>query len=534
MKSVMQHNFSNVARVETPRSTFDRSHGYKTTFDAGYLIPIYLDEALPGDTFNMRMSAFGRLATPIFPIMDNMYVDVHFFFVPNRLVWTQWQKFCGEQTDPGDTTDYEMPYLEAPGVGGWTEGSLGDYFGLPLDIATMPACSLPFRAYNLIYNEWYRDQNLIDSAVVDKDIGPDDPGDYVLRKRCKRHDYFTSCLPWPQKGDEVEFGIGTTAPMTDATWDVVADGTNAPRFKTAGTAARYLTMSSGVTTTAWNANATDSNNAYWDDPQLKIDASALTVDLASATAVTVNEMRQAFQVQKLLEKDARGGTRYVEILKNHFGVTSPDARLQRPEYLGGGTQPINISPIAQTSSTDGTSPQGNLAAMGTVGFDNIGFTHSFTEHGFVMGIASIRADLTYQRGMDRMWFRETRYDLYWPSLAHLGEQAVLSKEIYYGGVGADEDVFGYQERFAEYRYKPSKITGAFRSTAATPLDSWHLSQDFGATRPTLNQTFIEETPPMDRVVAVATEPDILWDSYFNLRCTRPMPMYATPGMIDHF
>ncbi len=508
MPSVMAHDFSKVPKADIPRSSFNRSHGYKTTMDAGYLVPIFVDEALPGDTFNLDMSGFGRLATPINPVMDNMYLDTFFFAVPVRLLWDNWQKFHGEQVNPGDSTDYTVPVVNTPGSG-YSVGSLFDYFGIPTGVTGLEDINaLHSRAYNLIYNEWFRDQNLIDSAVVDTDDGPDNAADYVLRRRGKRHDYFTSALPWPQKGDAVSLPLGTTAP-------VYASGSLS--------ATNYEMRHGGATGDPFNAVRAGTSTSD----------GALLADLSAATAATINQLREAFQIQKLYERDARGGTRYTEIIKSHFGVTSPDARMQRPEYLGGGSTSINISPIAQTSSTDATTPQGNLAAIGTVGFSRHGFTKSFTEHCVLIGLACVRADLTYQQGLNRMFSRQTRFDYYYPALAHIGEQAVLSKEIYADGSANDQDVFGYQERFAEYRYKPSQITGQFRSTYATPLDSWHLSQEFSS-RPTLNQTFIEENPPIDRVIAVPSEPHLIFDSYFNLKCARPMPMYSVPGLIDHF
>jgi len=525
--SVTSHTFSEVPKAMISRSSFDRSHGYKTTFDASYLIPIYVDEALPGDTFNLNMTGFARLATPIKPIMDNLFMETFFFAVPNRLLWDGWEAFMGNQASfdpPGN--DVDVPYMVLPpNIPQAREQSIYDYMGLPINSDTnVEFQALPLRAYNLIYNEWFRDQNLVEEAVFhsgDSDrTTPDDITGYKLLRRGKRHDYFTSALPWPQKGDEVTIPTLGSAPVT-------SDGSN-PSIIGQTNPNTNLFFAAGEPYFALQQGRATTEPAFWNN-------TGLEVELSTASSVSINEMRTAFQLQKMLERDARGGTRYTEVIQAHFGVTSPDARLQRPEYLGGGRTRVNVNPVQQTSETNDTSnsPQGNLAAYGTASLMNHGFTKSFTEHCTLLGLVNVRADLTYQEGLDRMWLRRGRYDFFWPAFQHVGEQPVWADEIYASSDNDVAPVFGYQEQYAEYRYKPSKITGKFRSNAPDSLDVWHLSQDFAGT-PKLNKEFIEEDVPLDRVIAIPSEPHFLFDGYFKLRCARPMPLYGVPGNIDRF
>ena len=522
--SAQQHQFSEVPHADIQRSTFDRSHGLKTTFNAGELVPIYVDEALPGDTFSCNLTAFSRLATPIHPTMDNAFMDTHFFAVPVRLVWDDFEEFMGETktykatgSDRLDgTPDFSVaapvPPTITAGGSGEAEQSLSDYFGIPTKVAGLEFSALWHRAYTLVWNDWFRDENLQAPKTLLTTSGAD-ATTYALLNRGKKHDYFTSALPWPQKGADVTIPLGTTAPITantSAAYPQVAVEDNAGVLHDL-----YASSSVGYVVTM-DTSATSTNTP-------------LTADLTEATEVTINQLRLAFATQKFLEIQARGGSRYIEVIKNHFNVTSPDARLQRPEYLGGGSSPVNISPVAQTSSTDATTPQGNLSAIGTTVLSGHSFTKSFTEHTIVIGLVSVRTDLTYQQGLNRMFSRETIYDYYWPTLSTIGEQAVKNKEIYAQGTAADDTTFGYQERYAEYRYKPSGVTGKFRSNATGTLESWHYAQEY-ASLPLLGDSWVQVTDTnVQRTLAVASEPQFIFDSLFKLKCTRPMPVNSIPG-----
>lgn len=548
---VRGHRFSDAPAMYMRRTKFDRSHVYKTTFNSGKLIPVFVDEVLPGDTTRMSVNYFARLATPIKPIMDNIYLDWFFFFVPNRLVWEHWQNFCFEQEDPDDSTDYVIPTVTASGNSDNAYvGSLWDYFGLPVNTSgnLSGISALPFRGVYLIWNEWFRDENLQKSVKIQKGdtnevldsarssqqpswVFTSDtsvvPG-LACPPRGKRHDYFTSALPWTQKGPGVNISLSGDAP-------VIGNGQRlglAP--DNAGDAVGYLNMSNNV-----GAMLRHEGGSEWKSGQTAFvtsdgSKSGLLADLSDVSAVTINGLRTAFQMQKFYERLARGGSRYTEVLRSFFGVVSPDARLQRPEFLGSFTKMVMVNPIAQTSATDNTSPQGNLSAYGVTASKFHGFTKSFVEHGYVFGFVCARADLTYQQGINKMWLRSTVYDFYWPTFAHLGEQAIELREIYAQGSKDDTNVFGYQERYAEYRYKPSQITGKFRSSVTGGnLDVWHLSQFF-KNAPTLNEEFIVENPPINRIIAVQDEPEFLLDIGFKYTTVRPMPMFGTPGLVDHF
>lgn len=536
---VRGHRFSDAPAMYMKRTKFDRSHVYKTTFNSGKLIPVFVDEVLPGDTTRMSVNYFARLATPIKPIMDNIYLDWFFFFVPNRLVWEHWQNFCFEQEDPEDETDYVIPTVTATGNSDNAYvGSLWDYFGLPVNTSSNLSgiSALPFRGVYLIYNEWFRDENLQKSVKIQK--GDTDevlnsaraseqpswvfssdttvvPG-FACPPRGKRHDYFTSALPWTQKGPGVDISLTGNAPIM------------------ATTNTQPTPHKPGIYVARDGASSTQFAAMTWDSSPSNVGSGSVYADLSNVSAITINGLRTAFQMQKFYERLARGGSRYTEVLRSFFGVVSPDARLQRPEFLGSFTKMVNVNPIAQTSATDNTSPQGNLSAYGVTAAKFHGFTKSFVEHGYVFGFVCARADLTYQQGINKMWLRSTVYDFYWPTFAHLGEQAIELREIYAQGTEADTKVFGYQERYAEYRYKPSQVTGKFRSSVTGGnLDVWHLSQFFN-NAPTLNEEFITENPPIERIMAVTDEPEFLLDIGFRYTTVRPMPMFGTPGLVDHF
>lgn len=539
---VQQHNFAVTPNLNIPRSVFNRSCGNKGTFNSGYLVPFFVDEALPGDTMNLTHSLLVRMLSPLDqPLMDNMWLETFYFAVPYRLVWNNWQKFHGEQENPGDSTDFLCPTITS-GENGFAVHSLADYFGIVTGIPNITVDSFWHRAYNLIYNEWFRDENLIDSAVVDKDDGPDDESDYPLRRRGKRHDYFTSCLPWPQKGVAVELPLGTSAPVVgNGTSLTFTDGDDNVPLIIKTTGGSSVASGAGVSISSplpvnqsiSGGNNTPLNGNVGIGVTTNPDLSGLVADLSSATAATINSLRQAFAFQTLFERDARGGTRYIEIIRSHFGVISPDSRLQRPEYLGGTSDRIDTPTVVQNSETSNNGSLGELASFGVCSTIKHGFIKSFTEHCLIIGLLNVRADLTYQQGIPRMFSRQSRFDFYYPALANLGEQAVLNKEIYAQGTSVDDEVFGYQERWSEYRYKPSQICGYLRSTVPQSLDVWHLSQKFDSL-PTLSETFINENPPIDRVLSVQDNeniaPQFIFDAYFKLIHARPMPVFSIPSI----
>lgn len=565
--------FAQAPQVDIQRSTFDRSSGHKTTFNAGKLVPIYVDEVLPGDTFEMKTSAIIRGSTPIFPVMDNANLDIYFFFVPNRLVWDHWKEFNGENTTSKweQTVEYSIPQMAPPlstgtiPTAGWEKGTLADYMGIPTGVGpgasqTNPEYTvnhLPFRAYCLIWNEWFRDQNLQDPVLIDKGDSQTNGRHLIpegnsitfenqaalqganLLPVNKYFDYFTGALPEPQKGPEVLLPLGNTAPI------ITNQNPNSilPQYGVTFKSNQFTevgkthNLSIQVTGQKYGKMVADNSATTTLEAQNAV-PNNLIADLGNATAATINELRLAFQLQKLYERDARGGTRYIEIIKSHFGVTSPDARLQRPEYLGGERIPINIDQVIQTSGTmEGTTPQGNTGAYSLTGNQGSYFKHSFVEHGYVLGLACVRTEHTYQQGLEKIWNRKNRFDFYWPALANIGEQAILNKEIYLQDSKAmNEEAFGYQEAWAEYRYKPSRVSSAFRSNITSgSLDAWHYA-DYYEALPVLSAEWIQETyKNVDRTLAVQStlEDQYIADFWFKCKCTRPMPIYSIPGLIDH-
>lgn len=534
-----EYHFAENPQVGVSRSRFKRNSDNKTTFNTGDLIPIYLDEVLPGDTHEIDTACVIRMATPIFPVMDNAFCDFYFFFVPNRLLWEHWKEFMGENKETAWTpkTEYSIPQVTAP-TGGWEEGTLADYLGLPTKVEGISVSALPGRAYGLIYNEWFRNQNITQPTLVEvtdaTTAGKNDgsaTNDSAITlakplKAAKVFDYYTGALPEPQKGEPIMLPLAGAAP-------IYGYGTASLKEKLTvddeDMIRQFLPFFAGK-------NGDELSGAKPAQVYTEMDDSlhpVLAADLSAVTSATINQLRQAFQIQKLLEKDARGGTRYREVLREHFGVISPDSRMQIPEYLGGYRLPINVSQVIQTSSTDNTSPQGNTAALSVTTMNKTMFTKSFTEHGFIMGLAVVRTDQTYQQGIERMWSRKGRYDYYWPVLANIGEQAILNKEIYAQGSAKDEEAFGYQEAWADYRYKPSKVTGLFRSNAQQSLDAWHYAQDYDAL-PTLSTAWMEQSnAEMKRTLARSDQPDFIADFYFMNKTTRCMPVYSIPGLIDH-
>lgn len=558
-RNVESHFALNPTRLDLNRSRFDRSSSVKLSFNVGDVVPFYVDEVLPGDSFQIRTSKVVRMQTLLTPLMDNIYLDTYFFFVPNRLTWEHWKQFNGENTESAwiPQTEYQVPQLTAPAEG-WSVGTIADYMGIPTGVKNLSVNALPFRAYALIMNEWFRDQNLTDPLnipVDDATVQGVNTGTYVSDvakgglpfKASKYHDYFTSCLPAPQKGPDVTIQTAQlgNAPVVPMNKPVPKDLLNYPYNV-------YIPSGNSDFEAGYHAGSVHKNafgGAYWlsDTGSSGLDS---TIDNGvvgypanlwaqfdnTVSVATINELRTAFQIQKLYERDARGGTRYIEILKSHFGVTSPDARLQRPEYLGGSRVPININQVIQQSSTaEGTTPLGDTAAYSLTTDVHGDFMKSFVEHGFVIGVMVARYDHTYQQGIERFWSRKSRFDYYWPVLANIGEQAVLNKEIYAQGTAQDNEVFGYQEAWADYRYKPNRVAGEMRSTYAQSLDVWHLGDDYSQL-PKLSDSWIrEDKANVNRVIAVSDQNanQLFADIYIQNRTTRPMPLYSIPGLIDH-
>jgi len=514
---------ASIPSVSVPRSSFNRTHTHKTTFDGAFLIPIVVDELLPGETYKCGVDSFVRMLTPITPVMDSMYLDTFFFFVPNRLLWDNWKRFMGEEPNPGDSTDFLVPTVDFSGLPGgeFDESTIFDYMGLPpfVDFSNTDVNALHMRAYNLIYNEWFRPEDIIDAVPVHTDDGPDPAADYTLLRRAKRHDYFTAALPFAQKGPAVALPLGSTAPVVTNSQTPLIGNTGQP---TLDSPAFTNTFTFGLSVAAAGVNA----------PALWGSETGMQTDLSAAVGNTINAMRESVTLQQFYERQARGGTRYTEQITSFFGVRSPDARLQRPEYLGGSSNRLNVHPVATTAARTGTAdnPVGELTGFVTGGGSGGSFTYSSTEHGVILGLAMVRADLTYQQGISRMWSRQTRFDFAWPIFASLGEQEVLNKEIYaYGIPEIDDGVFGYQERYADYRYAQNRISGLFRSEVADSLDVWHLAQDF-ANLPTLNEAFLEEDPPFLRVVATQDENIFKGEFAFHVTHVRPLPIYSVPGL----
>lgn len=547
----------NPTRIDISRSTFDRSHSVKTTFNVGDVVPFFVDEVLPGDTFSLDTSKVVRMQTLLTPMMDNIYLDTYFFFVPNRLTWEHWKEFNGENTKSAwlPATEYQVPQLTAPAGEGWKIGTLADYFGIPTGVPGLSVSALPFRAYALIMNEWFRDENLTDPLNVptgDATIVGVNTGAYITDvakgglpfKAAKYHDYFTSALPAPQKGPDVAIPVASAGPFpVYASSSIVPyRGTlydMPPVFSDVKSSSRDQYYAMGVASSSSDPVRFIGPSSFSDavsNGRPAYISNLWAYDSGGAVASTINQLRMAFQIQKLYERDARGGTRYIEILKSHFGVASPDSRLQRPEYLGGNRIPININQVIQQSATvgDGT-PQGNVAAMSLTTDTHSDFTQSFTEHGFVIGLMVARYDHTYQQGLERFWSRKDRFDYYWPVFANIGEQAILNKEIFAQGNAQDEEVFGYQEAWADYRYKPSHVTGEMRSSAPQSLDVWHLADDYEILPKLSDEWIREDGATVDRVLAVSSRVShqLFADIFVKNRTTRAMPMYSIPGLIDH-